>query len=64
MQKVEYRCYRCMRVETRWLVNYAKSPEYITCCKCEGESKRISSELILAANNPDLLAIQSEMEGP
>jgi hypothetical protein len=64
MQKVEYRCYRCMRVETRWLVNSAKSPEYITCCKCEGESKRISSELILAANNPDLLAIQSKIERP
>ena len=64
MQKVEYRCYRCMCVETRWLVNGVKSPDYIACCKCEGKSKRISSELILAANNPDLLAIQSEMEGP
>ena len=64
MQKVEYRCYRCMRVETRWLEDGVKSPEYTTCCKCEGESKRISSELILAANNPDLLTIQSDMEGP
>jgi hypothetical protein len=64
MQKVEYRCYRCMIVETRWLVNSAKSTDYITCCKCEGESKRISSELVLAPNNPDLFATQSEMEGP
>ena len=64
MQKVEYRCYRCMLVETRWLANSAKSSDYITCCECEGESKRISSELILTAHNPDLLAIQSEIERP
>ena len=64
MQKVEYRCYRCMRVETRWLVNGVKSPEHTTCCKCEGDSKRISSELILGANNSDDFAIQSEIERP
>lgn len=64
MQKVEYRCYRCMRIETRWLVNGVNSPEYTTCCKCEGDSKRISSELILTDNNPDLLAIRSKIERP
>ena len=64
MQKVEYRCYRCMRVETRWLLNGVKSPDHIACCNCEGESQRISSELILADNNPDPPAIQSEIERP
>ena len=64
MQKVEYRCYRCMRVETRWLVIGARSPDYINCCNCDSESKRISSELILGANNSDDFAIQSEIERP
>lgn len=64
MQKIEYRCYRCMIVETRWLLNFAKSPDVITCCKCHGESKRISSELISPSNNPDLHAIQTEIERP
>ena len=64
MQKVEYRCYHCMIVETRWLAKYAKSPDYITCCKCNGESRRISSELISTSNNPDLFKVQSEIERP
>ena len=64
MQKIEYRCYRCMCVETRWLAIGVKSPEYINCSKCEGESRRISSELILTDNTPDFLAIKSEIERP
>jgi hypothetical protein len=46
MKRVEYRCYRCMIVESKWLMNNVKSADYITCSKCDGESKRISSELI------------------
>ena len=46
MKKVEYRCYQCMIVESKWLVNNVKSADYSTCTKCGGESKRISSESI------------------
>lgn len=46
MKKVEYRCYQCMTVESKWLANNVKSDDYIICNKCGGESKRISSELI------------------
>jgi hypothetical protein len=46
MKMVEYRCYRCMIVESKWLVNNVKSADYTTCSKCGGESKRISSESI------------------
>jgi hypothetical protein len=35
-----------MIVETKWLINNVKPVAYITCSKCGGESKRISSELI------------------
>ena len=44
MRRAEYRCYRCMIVETKVLLNNVKSTDYITCSKCGGESKRISSK--------------------
>ena len=46
MKKVDYRCYRCMIVESKWLLNNAKSVDYTTCSKCGGESKRISQESV------------------
>jgi hypothetical protein len=36
-----------MIVESKVLLNDAKSTDYITCSKCSGESKRISSKLKL-----------------
>jgi len=41
MQKVEYRFYRCMIVESILISDLERSFEYITCIKCGGESKRI-----------------------
>jgi len=35
-----------MIVESKWLKDHARSEDYITCSKCGGESKRISSESI------------------
>jgi hypothetical protein len=60
MKKVDYRCNRCMIVESRWLSNTARSFEYITCSGCGGESVRIGIEPIhhnpylkeLPTNNP------------
>ena len=51
MKIVEYRCYRCMIVESKWLTNNVKSAAYTTCSKCGGESKRISSESISSNNS-------------
>ena len=48
MKKVDYRCYRCMIVESKWLLNNVKSADYTTCSKCGGESKRISTESVSA----------------
>jgi hypothetical protein len=45
MQKAEYRCYHCMIVETKWLLNSDnRSSDYITCRKCGLESKKIGTE--------------------
>ena len=50
MKKVDYRCYRCMIVESKWLFNNAKLTDYTTCSKCGGESKRISAESAFTSN--------------
>jgi len=44
MKIVEYRCYRCMIVESKALFNNVESTDYITCSKCGGESKRIGTK--------------------
>ena len=52
MRKVEYRCYHCMIVETKWLLNNDnRSTDYITCQKCGLESKRIGTEEVSRPNN-------------
>jgi len=50
MRKAEYRCYRCMIVESKWLLNNTKSPDTIICSKCGGEAKRIGTEIIRQTN--------------
>jgi hypothetical protein len=35
-----------MIVESKWLLNNAKSVDNTTCSKCGGESKRISTEIV------------------
>jgi len=52
MKKVDYRCYRCMIVESKWLLNNVKSADYTTCSKCGGESKRISTESVSSKFSP------------
>lgn len=55
MRKVEYRCYHCMIVETKWLLSSDnRSSEYIACRKCGQESKRIGTEEFSRPNNPAL----------
>ena len=52
MRKAEYRCYHCMIVETKWLLNNDnRSTDYITCQKCGLESKRIGTEEVSRPNN-------------
>jgi hypothetical protein len=52
MRKVEYRCYHCMIVETKWLLNSDnRSSDYITCQKCGLKSKRIGTEEVSRPNN-------------
>ena len=52
MRKVEYRCYHCMIVETKWLLNSEnRSSDYIVCRKCGLESKRIGKEEVSRPNN-------------
>ena len=52
MRKVEYRCYHCMIVETKWLLNSEnRSSDYITCRKCGLESTRIGREEVSRPNN-------------
>jgi len=60
MKKVEYRCYRCMIVDPKWLLNNVKSADYSTCSKCGGESKRISSESISPTYSADLHELKKE----
>ena len=56
MRKIEYRCYHCMIVETKWLLNSDnRSSDYIVCRKCGLESKRIGTEEVTRPNN---LALQ------
>ena len=43
MKKVEYRCFRSMIIESKWLTNNAKSANYTTFSKYGGEPKRASS---------------------
>ena len=60
MRKAEYRCYHCMIVETKWLLNSDnRSSDHITCRKCGLESQRIRTEEVSRANN---LAL-NELEG-
>ena len=55
MRKVEYRCYHCMIVETKWHLNSDNpSSDYIACRKCGQESKRIGTEEFSRPNNPAL----------
>lgn len=58
MKKVEYRCYQCMAVESKWLENNVKSDDYSICNKCGGESKRISSESIYLKDS----GVQNELK--
>ena len=52
MRKAEYRCYHCMIVETKWLLNSDnRSSDYITCPKCGLESRRIDTEEVSRPNN-------------
>ena len=52
MRKAEYRCYHCMIVETKWLLNSDnRSSDYITCRKCGLESKKIGTEEVSRSNN-------------
>ena len=52
MRKVEYRCYHCMIVETKWLLNSDnRLSDYIACRKCGLESKRIGTEEVTRPNN-------------
>jgi Zn finger protein HypA/HybF involved in hydrogenase expression len=53
MQKVEYRCYRCMIVDSVVISDLERSSEYIACGKCGGESKRIGIGTIVTAHKAD-----------
>jgi len=53
MKRVEYRCDRCMIVESKWLRDSVRATEYIACFKCGRESKRISTESIFQSRNVD-----------
>ena len=44
MREVEYRCNRCMIVESKWLLNNDQSTDHIVCRKCGLESMRIATE--------------------
>ena len=57
MQKVEYRCYRCMIVESILISEFEKSFEYMACGKCGGESKRIGIASIVTAHKVDFAEI-------
>ena len=52
MRKIEYRCYHCMIVETKWLLNIDNGlADYIACRKCGLESKRIGTEKVSQPSN-------------
>jgi len=53
MQKVDYRCYRCMAVVTILLSNLERPPEYITCGECGGASNRIGIGSIARPHSVD-----------
>jgi hypothetical protein len=56
MRKIEYRCNRCMIVETKVLLNGDnRSSDYIPCQKCGLESKRIGTEEV---SRPNFLAFE------
>jgi 3-methyladenine DNA glycosylase AlkC len=41
MNKIEYRCNRCLVIEERWLLKSNKSFNSIPCHKCEGLALRL-----------------------
>ncbi len=63
MRKAEYRCYHCMIVETKWLLNSDnRSSDYITCRKCGLESKKIGTEEVSRPNNLSLNELEQTKE--
>ncbi len=63
MRKAEYRCYHCMIVETKWLLNSDnRSSDYITCGKCGLESKKIGTEEVSRPNNLSLNELEQTKE--
>ena len=58
MQKVEYRCYQCMIVESILISEFEKSFEYMACGKCGGESKGIGIASIVPAHKVDFAEIR------
>ena len=64
MRKVEYRCNRCMIVESKWLLDNDSSTEYITCRKCGLESKKIGTEDISQPNNLFGMTIRRNFKNP
>jgi len=63
MRKAEYRCYHCMIVETKWLLNSDNgSSDYITCRKCGLVSKRIGTEDVTRPNNLVLNELEQTKE--
>ena len=63
MRKAEYRCYHCMIVETKWLLNSDnRSSDYISCRKCGLESKKIGTEEVFRPNNLALYELEQTKE--
>ena len=60
MKKVDYRCYRCMIVESKWLLNNVKSADYIACNKCGGHSKRISTESVSSTDSAAFFKLKNK----
>ena len=58
MQKVEYRCYQCMIVDSVLISDFERSSEYIACGKCGGESKRIGIRSVVTASMADFAEIR------
>ena len=53
MQKVEYRCYQCMIVESIVISDFQRSLEGMVCGKCGGTSKRIGIASIIQPTKVD-----------
>jgi len=58
MQKVEYRCYQCMIVESIIISDFQRALENIACGKCGGNSKRIGIASIVQPTKVDSAKIR------